>query len=471
MRSSAVSKIQSSIIELISSLPFRQSSLHFLLAVSGGADSVAMLFALEELRKKIKFNISVVTVNHNIREAEESLSDSLFVEKLCKNFCPPVPCIIAEIPEKKVVYTAAERKKGLEEAARFLRYAEFKKVCNALNCDFIFTAHTKNDFYETVLMRIFKGAASYSVLGIAKKRGKYFRPMLEVTRSEVESFLKLKNVLWREDSTNASPSYLRNKIRISLLHVLDEIFCGWRKGLDKTLAKIALDEAFVSNAFNSYLHNISYWQSRERTGGNEVFCKAAEFDKMPDCFKMRFLQEGFIALKLNKRISFSSIKKFINTASSVRQICASGIIFEREKEEIILKPQDLTPPMSEQEKYGYMVWVKEEEEFSCIAGSFRVKEKTQGFFLFHENDKDGIGPFSVPFCIRSRLNGDSIQISKRTAKTVKRVLSEWTENLFKRAVVPIIEEKGRIIAVYGKAVGLENLYACQYGGDDAVFEE
>lgn len=474
MRSVAVSKISKSIFKLISLPCMRKYPVHFLLAVSGGADSVALLFVMEELRKKLNFDISVVTVNHNIRRAEESKADVLFVKSLCEKFSPPVKCLAAEIPVQKISELAVKRRKGLEEAARILRYEEFEKACKFFNCSFILTAHTKNDFYETVLMRLFMGAGTSSVLGIAEKRGKYFRPMLEVSREEVEAYLNLKKISWKEDSTNASQTYLRNKIRLSLIPVLNSVFKGWQSGLDKTLSKIALDEKFVSGTFNYLKKNYS-WKERGTGDDKEIYCKFTDFEKIPPCFKLRFLQDGFVVLGLKKRISFSSIEKLMKADKQKEKICAGGILLRIHGENLVLKTERNSAEACEEglkpKKCGYMAWINSECGFSCPAGNFRVEKKTEGFFLLHEDDKTGIGPFALPFCVRSRLNGDSIQITKNYKKTLKRLLNEWTSDLFKREIVPIIEKNGSVTAVYGKAVGLKNLYTYRFEGENDILQK
>lgn len=466
MRNLILTKISDSLLNLISSANIQ--NIHFLLAVSGGADSVAMLLAMDELRTKFKFGISVITVNHNVRPADESMEDVLFVKDICGKFSPPVRCIIAEIPENKAAGLASKRKKGLEEACRILRYAEFEKACSALNCDFIVTAHTKNDFYETVLMRLFMGAGSSSVLGIAKKHGKYLHPMLEVERCEAESYLRLKKILWREDVTNKSLDYLRNKVRLSLIPVLSGIFGGWQSGLDKTLEKIALDERFVSDSFNSYLKNIPYWQNTE--GAFSVFCRFEDFENMPPCFKIRFLQEGFTVLGVKTRVSFHSVKAFLEIGKKHDSVIAGGLVLEKNKDKLILKyaNSSLSSEQEDESESGYMVWINSSCSFFCPAGNFHVEEKDGKFFIRHADDTDGMGPFYIPFCVRSRLKGDTIQISRKSKKTIKKLLNELTSDSFKRKIVPIIEEKGRVAAVYGKAAGLKNFYSPSFGGKDEI---
>ncbi len=140
-------------------------------AVSGGADSVALLVSLVEILGKK--NIFVITVNHNIRPSEESKADADFVFELCKKI--GVFCKIAEIERGIVLQTAKIRGGGTEEAARFLRYLEFEKFLKEKSLDFLCLAHTQNDQIETLLMRFLQGSSQLS--GIARRRGAFCRPL------------------------------------------------------------------------------------------------------------------------------------------------------------------------------------------------------------------------------------------------------------------------------------------------------
>ena len=207
MSSKLLPKIYSSfrLINNLSSKPVK-----LLLAVSGGADSIALLHLTNELKNKLNFSICVVTINHNIREYTESRGDAEFVKDVCSNLLDEkIECSIVEVPKGKIESLAHSRKKGIEEAARFVRYKIFEKAKDFFNADYILTAHTKDDFYEGVLMSIFTGASPSSLLGMKMKRGYYLKPLLNIEKKDLKEYLNEKNLKWREDSTNSSLSYLR----------------------------------------------------------------------------------------------------------------------------------------------------------------------------------------------------------------------------------------------------------------------
>ena len=176
-------------------------------ALSGGADSVALFFALYLLQEKLQFTLSAVHFNHGLR-GEEAERDQAFTQKLCAQYDVPL-----HIGQAQVVAGA----KGLEAAARDARYAFFDTLSEK-----IATAHTADDNAETVLMHLIRGSGLKGLGGIAPQRGKIIRPMLTVTREEVLAFLQEYSLPHIEDSSNASDDFFRNRLRHRLLPLLKQ---------------------------------------------------------------------------------------------------------------------------------------------------------------------------------------------------------------------------------------------------------
>ena len=174
-------------------------------AVSGGADSVAMLFAFYLLKQKLGINLEAAHFNHHLR-GEESDRDERFVRDLCDRYD-----IALHVGGGRV--TAG--KKGLEAAARDARYA-FLKTLNGK----VATAHTADDNAETVLMRLIRGTGLKGLGGIMPVQGNIIRPMLSITRREVEDFLSEWCLSHIEDSSNQSDAFLRNRIRHHVMPLL-----------------------------------------------------------------------------------------------------------------------------------------------------------------------------------------------------------------------------------------------------------
>ncbi|MCU1245339.1 MAG: tRNA(Ile)-lysidine synthetase [Acidobacteria bacterium] len=178
-------------------------------AVSGGIDSTALLLLFADLRAE-GFEVTGTHVNHRLRGAESD-ADEAFVLELCKRLEIPFSCA------EGLVDPAVLRARGLEAAAREVRTTRLLELRRIAGARYTATAHQRNDQAETVLMRLATGGGPAALRGIHPVRADGFiRPLLSVSRPEVETFLRERGVVPRLDSSNADPRFLRNRIRIML---------------------------------------------------------------------------------------------------------------------------------------------------------------------------------------------------------------------------------------------------------------
>ena len=206
---------------------------HVLVAVSGGADSVAMLLALDELKRLLGIRLTVAHLNHHIR-GNEAKKDAEFVRKLAAGLKIPFVGGDADVPR-----LAKSRGLSIEMAAREARYEFLADAARKKGADVIATAHTADDQAETVLLKLCRGAGSRGLSGIPRETTingvRVVRPLLDVTRVEIESFLRRKKQAWREDRTNRDTAYLRNRVRHELLPMLEsKLNPGIREALLRT---------------------------------------------------------------------------------------------------------------------------------------------------------------------------------------------------------------------------------------------
>ena len=197
---------------------------HVLAGVSGGADSVAMFCVLCSLRERLGFTLTAVHVEHGIR-GEESRSDAAFVQELCAR--EGVPCQVYHVDAPGC---ALERGIGLEEAARSLRYACYRKEAERSGAARVKVAlaHHANDRAETVLFQMARGSGIRGMCGIPVQRRiaddvQVIRPMLAVTREEIEAYLEARGQAFRSDRTNDDLTYSRNRIRHAALPQLTAV--------------------------------------------------------------------------------------------------------------------------------------------------------------------------------------------------------------------------------------------------------
>ena len=215
-------------------------------AVSGGADSVAMLLMLHAAnalpRNALGVGLSAVHVHHGLRD-EEADADLAFVKALCLRLEVPLHIHHASVPERIVRAREAGKPETIEEAARNLRYDFFSSLIAQGHADSILTAHTLDDQAETVLMKLLRGAWTEGLSGIhpvvvvpsGPRPGKILRPLLSVRRAELVDFLRSHDQPWRTDSSNADEAFTRNRIRHHLLPILRE----YNPSLDQALANLA----------------------------------------------------------------------------------------------------------------------------------------------------------------------------------------------------------------------------------------
>jgi tRNA(Ile)-lysidine synthase len=212
----------------------------FLAAVSGGADSSAMLAALAALREEQGFSLCCLHVEHGLRIAEESQGDALAVRALCKSLA--VPCRIVSIAPGRIAETAKRRGLGIEGAARLFRHRAWNREARRVGAARILVAHTRDDLLETVLMRFLRGSGPAGLAAMPRERGRILRPLIGLGRTAALAYLEARGIPFRTDSTNTDIRYLRNRIRHRLIPCLNEFFPYWQKavlGLAETQRLVA----------------------------------------------------------------------------------------------------------------------------------------------------------------------------------------------------------------------------------------
>ena len=201
-------------------------------ALSGGKDSVALLFALYLLKDEWSVSLEAAHFNHHLR-GEESERDEQFVRDLCDRFS--IPLTVGE-------GWVRPGEKGLEAAAREARYAFFRTLPGK-----IATAHTADDNAETVLLRMVRGTGLKGLGAIAPKNGKIIRPLLSTTREEIDAFLASYSLPHVEDSTNGEDDFLRNRIRHRVMPLLRQENPRIAENLSAMALGLRLDEACLQS--------------------------------------------------------------------------------------------------------------------------------------------------------------------------------------------------------------------------------
>lgn len=202
------------------------------IAVSGGVDSMVLLHCLCGLREKMGFMLSAYHLEHGIR-GKRSEDDMRFVQSECKNF--NLPCIVesADVPAM-----AKMRGISIETAARIARYEFFEKQ----DADYIATAHHMDDLTETVIMNLVRGSGLAGLCGIPEKRGRFIRPMLDISRTDIEEYAHRCGIAYVKDDTNDDTSYTRNLVRLNVMPLLKKVNHKAAEHIANTSFVLAEDE-------------------------------------------------------------------------------------------------------------------------------------------------------------------------------------------------------------------------------------
>ena len=235
--------MEKSVLSAIERFSLIPKGSHVTVALSGGADSMALLSVLESLKTSLDFTLSAAHFNHGIRGAEAD-RDEQFVKAECERLGIPLFCEKGDVPA-----LAKQKKIGTELAAREARYEFLYRVAP----DLIATAHTASDNLETVLFHLTRGSGLQGLCGIPAKRGRVIRPLITVTREEVEAFCRQRKIAFVTDSTNFSDDYTRNKLRHRVIPVLEELNPSVAETVSRTGLCLAEDETALSALAEEYL--------------------------------------------------------------------------------------------------------------------------------------------------------------------------------------------------------------------------
>jgi tRNA(Ile)-lysidine synthase len=209
-----------------------------LVALSGGPDSVCLLYVLKNLRDEFRLDLHALYADHGLRPEETSVEIE-FCRKLCEKL--DLPFITKSIDVKSYV---KERRINRQEAARELRYQVFEETAFEINAKKLALGHTADDQAETLLMRIMRGSGPTGLSGIPPVRGKFIRPLIEIERQQIEMYLQKEKIDYIVDSSNLKEDYLRNKVRLSFMPMIRAVNPNIIDTLSRTAAIFREEERY-----------------------------------------------------------------------------------------------------------------------------------------------------------------------------------------------------------------------------------
>lgn len=284
--------------------------------VSGGPDSMTLLNILISLNKNEKINCKIVVahINHGIRiEADE---ETKYVQEFCKK--RNIPCYVKK---EKVEELAKENKIGTEEAGRKLRYSFFEEVASKCQANKIATAHTANDNAETILMNIIRGTGLSGIKGIEVKRdNKFIRPIIELTREEIEEYCEKQNLNPKLDKTNKENIYTRNRVRNELIPFIEKEFNpNIITSLNRMSQLVLQEDEYLEKQVKKEYKEImieEYLGNKQLEGNNSIVLDLKKFNSKEIVIKNRLVRYTINILMGSKqnieKIHITDIVKLCN---------------------------------------------------------------------------------------------------------------------------------------------------------------
>lgn len=384
-------------------------------AVSGGADSVALLFGLYLLAQKLHITLSAAHFNHHLR-GEESDWDEAFVRQFCARYNIPL-----QVGQGEVV----AGKKGLEAAARAARYGFFQTLSGK-----IATAHTADDNAETLVMHMIRGTGLKGLGGIAPINENLIRPMLSVTRNEVLSFIEEYHLDFVTDSSNDTDVFLRNRIRHHIMPLLKQENPKLAENLSATALRLREDEQVLSRMADGPLPDVSVLRTmaaplRRRTLAAFLEqCGVLE----PEAEHIALAEDLVFSDKPSAKADFpgnvvicrnyDKLEKLDNVSSleSVLLPCPGAICLPEAGVRVTCAPAD---------------------EIADTADCFTVAAQGEIF-------------------VRSRQSGDSMKTAGGT-KTLKKLFIDSKLPASRRWITPVIADSHGVLGVYGFGANKDRL--------------
>ena len=385
-------------------------------AISGGADSVALLFGLYLLKEKLGIQLEAAHFNHHLR-GEESQRDEAFVRDFCDRYDIPLHLGSAEVKAGK---------KGLEAAARDARYAFLRSLPGK-----IATAHTADDNAETVLLHLIRGTGLKGLGGITPVSGNVIRPMLSVTREEVEAFLQEWCLRHIEDSSNETDAFLRNRIRHHVMPLLKQENPKIGGNLSAMALRLRLDEEYLcaQSTFETLptVEQLRHMETPLRNRCFEKYLKECGV-REPEQSHIAALEALMVSEKPSARASFPGGVTIARNYDRLEKL---------EEKKCLEEIQLLCP--SEAEFGDYRV--------ICMP----AKEIVQA------PDAFTINPAGI-IKVRSRCSGDSIRLSSGT-KSLKKLFIDRRIPAHQRESIPVVCDEQGILGIYSIGPDLDRTAA------------
>lgn len=415
------------------------------IGVSGGHDSMTLLYVLESLKKELEFEIIVAHINHGVR-GKEADADENYVKDISKKLGLKFYSHKADMD----LY-AKKHKLTSEEAGREIRYEFFRKVLKETNSRKIAVAHNKDDQAETLLMRFMRGTGIDGLKGMEFKSQEIIRPILNIERSKIEEYCDEMGIMPRIDKTNAMPIYGRNKVRLELIPYIEDTFnSGIINTLSRTAEIMKIDSDFLMKHTKE-----EYNRTLKEVSKSRIVLDTLAVRSLHEAIKTRVIRHAIEVVNTNlkgiDKKHIEEILKLIGVNETGKQInITNNIIVRISYEDLIIEKNKDIKDVRFKEKIDENGITSIEQLASKIKSRVCSKEDVDIDFnnkLVKCFDYDNIK--SVIY-IRNRKNGDRFSpLGMKGSKKLKDFFIDEKIPKEERDKIPLILDGEEIIWVVG----------------------
>lgn len=406
-----------------------------LVALSGGPDSVCLLNILYNLKAELNIEVGAAHLNHLLRD-KDAFEDEEYVKTLCKSL--DIPCFVKRVDINKY---SKDKKMSSEMAGREARYNFFDDIVKDEGYTKIATAHNANDQAETILFRLMRGSGIEGLCGIKVRRDKIIRPILCLSRKEVEEYIEINNLKPRIDKTNFEKIYNRNKIRLDMIPYIKENF---NEDIIQTLNRMSVllqkDNEFIENSARSFYEKHCIEQSdyfiikkemfdnKEAVVTRVIIYALTNFSKTHYDFEMKHIYEICNLAKNNSG-------KAIDLPNKIYAENIYGDIYIKErininnidvKQEIVVNKNEIN---------GKKIFFDNENiEFSLLKNDSNLDLNQNNLIKYFDFDK-----INDSISLRKRKNGDKIiPLGMKGSKKIKDLFIDMKVPKEERDCIPLL---------------------------------
>ena len=427
-----------------------------LVAVSGGADSLALLYGLHALRTQLSCKLHVVHLNHCLRPDADA--DAECVQQHAAHL--ELPCTIQRVEVPRLV---KQWKLSVETAGRKARYQFYESVCTEVSATKVALGHHQDDTAETVLMNLIRGSGATGLKGIAPVRDtKFIRPLAGFTRQQIEAFLTSIDVVPRHDTTNTDTRYLRNRIRHELIPRLESDYNpNIKTGLSRTANLLSAESEYLDTAARK-----AFETCRIQDQHKHVVLDRIEFRKYHIALQRRMLRQSVSEMSADTSdLHFAHCEKMLNLieaeASNTLLALPNGLQFRRAYQQLILERKPV-----ETGNFAYPVVTVGKTSIEVLDTEITAElgniescptltlpdGRFEAIFDYEKIRKVFAEPFleAFPLTVRNRRQGDRFQPhGMRGTKKIKDFFIDAKVPRYERDSIPLLVCGDQILWIIG----------------------